>query len=96
VLSWLLFGLVVGAIAKYLMPGRDPPGCIITIALGIAGALLGGAIGSWLGWGGVRSNFEPRSLALAVCGAMALLLLGRFVFANRRRRNREWRAERDD
>ena len=50
-LHWIVLGLVAGALAKFLMPGRDPAGCLITVALGIVGALLGGCIGSHLGWG---------------------------------------------
>ncbi len=85
-LSWLVFGLVVGALAKFLMPGRDPPGCIITIALGIAGAFLGGWIATLFGWGTpLSSRFEPRSVALATLGAMVLLGIGRLLWRGRKR-----------
>ncbi|MDQ6830964.1 MAG: GlsB/YeaQ/YmgE family stress response membrane protein [Gemmatimonadota bacterium] len=68
------------------MPGRDPPGCIVTIVLGIAGAFLGGWIASLLGWGKVMSaSFEPRSIALATLGAMLLLMLGRLILRGRKR-----------
>jgi uncharacterized membrane protein YeaQ/YmgE (transglycosylase-associated protein family) len=50
VLGWIIFGLIVGALAKLVMPGRDPGGIIITMALGIAGALVGGFVGRALGW----------------------------------------------
>ncbi|MEP6691311.1 MAG: GlsB/YeaQ/YmgE family stress response membrane protein [Gemmatimonadaceae bacterium] len=84
VISWLIFGLVVGALAKYLMPGRDPPGCILTVVLGIAGAFIGGWIGSLFGWGHAMSiNFELRSVALATLGAMVVLLAGRVVLRRR-------------
>lgn len=70
----LLIGLVVGAVAKFLMPGRDPGGFIITILIGIAGAMLAG-------WGGMRAGLytsgEPVGFFAAVIGAMVLLLLYR-------------------
>ncbi len=84
--SWIIFGLVVGALAKFLMPGRDPPGCIVTIVLGIAGAFLGGWIASLFGWGKPTSgSFEPRSIALATLGAMVLLAAGRLILRGRKR-----------
>ena len=79
-LYWTLFGLVVGSLAKFLMPGRDPAGCIFTILLGIVGAFVGGLVGSVLGFGGVaEGRFDLRSIALATVGAMLLLLLGRLA-----------------
>jgi uncharacterized membrane protein YeaQ/YmgE (transglycosylase-associated protein family) len=73
--SWILMGLVVGILAKWIMPGPDPGGIIITILLGVAGAFVGGFIGTTLGLGSV-SGFNLGSLALAVGGAL-LLLWGR-------------------
>jgi uncharacterized membrane protein YeaQ/YmgE (transglycosylase-associated protein family) len=79
-LHWLLLGLVAGALAKYLMPGRDPSGCIVTVVLGILGAFIGGLIGTALGWGTVTADrFEPRSLALAILGAIVILVAGRLI-----------------
>jgi uncharacterized membrane protein YeaQ/YmgE (transglycosylase-associated protein family) len=79
-LYWTLLGLVAGTLAKFLVPGRDPSGCIITVALGIAGALIGGLVSSWLGWGsGVDGRFDVRSIGLATAGAIVVLLLGRLV-----------------
>ncbi len=79
-LHWVLLGLVAGALAKYLMPGRDPSGCIVTILLGIVGAFIGGLIGTAVGWGSVTAaSFEPRSLALATLGAIVILLAGRLL-----------------
>lgn len=79
-LYWTLLGLLAGALAKFLVPGRDPSGCIVTIVLGIAGALIGGFVSSALGWGAVTSGrFDVRSVALATAGAVVVLLLGRLV-----------------
>jgi uncharacterized membrane protein YeaQ/YmgE (transglycosylase-associated protein family) len=79
-LHWVVLGLVAGSLAKYLMPGRDPSGCIVTILLGIVGAVVGGVIGTRLGWGAVTAaHFDPRSLALATLGAIVVLGLGRLV-----------------
>ena len=75
-LSWLVLGLLVGIIAKFLMPGKDPGGFVITIILGIAGAFLGGFIGSRIGFGTV-SGFDLRSLLIAVSGAIVLLMIYR-------------------
>lgn len=72
VISWIFLGLIVGVLAKWIMPGEDPGGIFITILLGIAGAFLGGFIGSFLGLGSV-SGFNLISLALAVGGALLLL-----------------------
>lgn len=77
-LYWILLGLLAGALAKFLVPGRDPSGCIVTIVLGIVGAFVGGLIGTWLGWGSVtRGSFDLRSIGLATLGAIVVLLLGR-------------------
>jgi uncharacterized membrane protein YeaQ/YmgE (transglycosylase-associated protein family) len=79
-LYWILLGLVAGTLAKFLVPGRDPSGCIVTIVLGIVGALLGGFIGTRIGWGTVTTgSFDFRSIGLATLGAIVLLLLGRVV-----------------
>lgn len=85
ILSWILFGLVAGVIAKLLMPGRDVGGCILTIVIGIAGALLGGFIATALGFGGI-SGFDFRSMVIAVIGSILLLLIFRAIRSPRRRR----------
>ena len=84
-LSWIVFGLIAGAIAKFLTPGRDPGGCIITIIVGIVGAVLGGMIATWLGYGGI-SGFDFRSFVIAVLGAILLLFLWRMISGRGRRR----------
>ena len=70
ILSWIILGLIVGIIAKFVMPGKDPGGVFITIILGIAGAFVGGFIGSTLGLGSV-TGFDIRSLLIAVGGSIA-------------------------
>lgn len=72
-ISWIVFGLIAGAIAKLLMPGKDPGGIIITILLGVAGSVVGGYLATLLGFGEV-SGFDMRSLIAAIGGAMVLLL----------------------
>jgi len=74
--SWIVLGLVAGVLAKMLMPGKDPGGIIVTTVLGVAGALVGGFIGTQLGFGNI-SGFDFRSLAIAVGGAILLLYLHR-------------------
>ena len=78
ILSWILMGLIAGIIAKLLMPGNDPGGCVITIVIGIAGALLGGFLASLLGFGGV-SGFDFRMLIIAVLGSIILLAIFRML-----------------
>lgn len=84
-ISWVLFGLVAGIVAKLLMPGRDPGGCIVTSLIGIAGALLGGFLASALGFGGV-SAWDLRSFVVAVIGAILLLVIYRALSGRRTRR----------
>ena len=81
ILGWILFGLVVGALAKLVMPGRDPGGIIVTMLIGIAGALLGGFAGRSLGWYG---EGEAAGFLMSFIGAVALLALYR-IFVGRRR-----------
>ncbi len=76
ILTWLLLGLVVGVLAKFIMPGKDPGGVFVTILIGIAGAFVGGYIGSLLGLGDV-TGFNLVSLGLATVGAVILLALYR-------------------
>lgn len=77
-LSWVLFGLIAGALAKFILPGRDPGGCIITTIIGIVGAVLGGFLATWLGYGGI-SGFDIRSFVIAVLGALLLLGIYRML-----------------
>jgi uncharacterized membrane protein YeaQ/YmgE (transglycosylase-associated protein family) len=82
ILSWILLGLVVGIIAKLIMPGKDPGGFIVTTAIGIVGAFVGGFLGSLSGFGDV-SGFDIRSMALAVVGALILLFGYRVIQARK-------------
>ncbi len=81
VIGWIVFGLIVGAVAKLLMPGRDPGGFIITILLGIAGALIGGFVGRSLGWYGPA---DGAGFLLSLVGAVALLVIYRMVAGRQR------------
>ena len=80
ILSWILFGLVIGIIAKLLMPGRDPGGFIVTILLGIAGALVGGFIGRAMGFYGPN---QSAGWLVSILGAIILLALYRMVVGRR-------------
>lgn len=77
IIAWIIFGLIAGAIAKLLMPGKDPGGCIVTIALGVAGSLIGGFLGRTLGLYGPGVN--AGGIIMSVIGAMILLGLYRAV-----------------
>ena len=76
ILSWILLGLVVGILAKWIMPGPDPGGIVMTTLLGVGGGLVGGWLATQLGFGTV-TGFDLRSLAIAVLGALLLLFLNR-------------------
>jgi uncharacterized membrane protein YeaQ/YmgE (transglycosylase-associated protein family) len=79
IIGWIIFGLVVGVVAKFLMPGRDPGGFIITIVLGIIGALVGGMLGRAVGWYGPN---DGAGFFMALLGSIILLMLYR-VFTRR-------------
>ncbi|MEP6911234.1 MAG: GlsB/YeaQ/YmgE family stress response membrane protein [bacterium] len=93
ILAWIVFGLIAGLIAKALMPGKDPGGCIITTLLGIVGAVIGGFIGrSLLGYGRATDSMgdisKPgflMSLVLAVVGAIIVLAVYRLISGRRSR-----------
>lgn len=87
IIAWLIFGLIAGALAKLIVPGDDPGssgfgGLLVTIAIGIVGAMIGGFIGTAIGWGTV-SSFDFRSMALAVGGGVVFLVLLRAVTSRR-------------
>jgi uncharacterized membrane protein YeaQ/YmgE (transglycosylase-associated protein family) len=85
-LAQILFGLLAGGIAKFIMPGKDPGGCLVTSALGIAGALVGGWIGRTHFGVTVVAGFNMKSLGVAILGSLLLLLFYR-IFIQRRHRN---------
>jgi uncharacterized membrane protein YeaQ/YmgE (transglycosylase-associated protein family) len=72
ILAWIVFGLIAGALAKFIMPGNDPGGFIVTTIIGIVGAVIGGFIGVQLGFGDV-TGFDVRSFVIAIVGALILL-----------------------
>jgi len=79
ILAWIVLGLIAGMIAKLIMPGRQRGGCLLTILLGIAGALVGGFIGRELGYGGVE-DFSWASLGWAILGSFLPLLVFGLLF----------------
>lgn len=79
-LTWIIIGLIAGGIAKLLMPGRDPGGCIITILLGIAGAMLAGFLGQQLG---LESAMDGAGIIGAIVGAFLILLIYRIIVRRR-------------
>jgi len=79
IIGWLLFGLVVGAIAKFLMPGRDPGGWIVTILLGIAGSFVGGFLASTL----MGRNEQTAGWIGSIIGAIVLLFIYRLIVGRR-------------
>lgn len=78
IFAWIVFGLIAGALAKLIMPGKDPGGIFITIILGIVGALVGGYIGTQLGYGSI-TGFDLRSFLIAIGGSLLLLFLYRVM-----------------
>jgi uncharacterized membrane protein YeaQ/YmgE (transglycosylase-associated protein family) len=82
IIGWIVIGGIAGAIAKLLMPGKDPGGCIITVLLGIAGALVAGWLGRMIGWYG--PNDQGAGFVAAIVGAFILLGIYRLVAGRRR------------
>lgn len=83
ILSWIIVGLIAGVVAKLLLPGRDPGGCIITMLIGIAGAILGGFIVGLFVGGNVITGINVTTVLVAVLGAIILLLLYRLLLGRR-------------
>jgi len=87
IIAWIIFGLIAGAIAKALMPGRDPGGCIITMLLGVAGAVVGGYVALLLQIGGTSNRPGDQGflvrLAFAVVGAVIILAVYRMIAGRR-------------
>lgn len=85
IISWIVLGLIAGVIAKALMPGRDPGGCIITILLGIGGAFVGGWVGKTIFHVQLGQFFDLRTWVLSVVGAMIILVIYRLLTGRRER-----------
>lgn len=81
IIGWIIIGGIAGGIAKLLMPGKDPGGCIVTVLLGVGGALLAGFLGQQVGW---YKSGEGAGFVAAIVGAFLLLLVYRLVAARRR------------
>ncbi|AQQ69208.1 MULTISPECIES: GlsB/YeaQ/YmgE family stress response membrane protein [Microbulbifer] len=78
ILSWIILGLIAGALAKWIMPGPDPGGWIVTMVIGIVGAFIGGWVGSFVGLG-TTGGLSLGSIITAVVGAVILLFIYRMV-----------------
>jgi uncharacterized membrane protein YeaQ/YmgE (transglycosylase-associated protein family) len=77
-IGWLIVGLIAGALARLIMPGRDPMGIIATILLGIVGSILGGLV-SWAIWGANTRGFQPAGLLFSILGAIIVLWIWRMM-----------------
>lgn len=78
IISWIFLGLIAGALAKFIMPGKDPSGCMVTSIIGILGGLIGGYLGTFVGLGKIES-FDLGGIFIATMGAIVLLIIYRLV-----------------
>lgn len=78
IISWIFLGLVAGALAKFIMPGKDPGGCLITVVLGVVGAMVGGFLGTFVGLGKIES-FDLGGIFIATVGAIVVLFVWRLI-----------------
>ncbi|MCE6999783.1 GlsB/YeaQ/YmgE family stress response membrane protein [Saccharothrix sp. S26] len=85
ILGWIVLGLIAGAIAKAIMPGRDPGGIIITMLLGIVGAIIGGFVGRAIFGTDINTFFDLSTWLLAILGSLIVLGIYRMVTGNRAR-----------
>ena len=83
ILSWILLGLIAGALAKFIIPGNDPGGCLLTIVIGIVGAVIGGYLGTTIFQWGEVTRFDGRSILIATAGSVVLLLVFRLIRGGR-------------
>ena len=79
IIAWIVFGLIAGIIAKFIMPGRDGGGFILTCVLGVIGAVVGGWLATMFGVGGSVSGFNLHSFLVAVVGAIVVLAIFRLL-----------------
>jgi uncharacterized membrane protein YeaQ/YmgE (transglycosylase-associated protein family) len=77
-LSWIFLGLIAGALAKFIMPGKDPGGFIVTIIIGIVGGMVGGYLGTFIGFGKIQS-FDLGGIFIATLGSILLLIVYRLL-----------------
>ncbi|WP_166038501.1 GlsB/YeaQ/YmgE family stress response membrane protein [Sphingosinicella sp. YJ22] len=84
IVGWIIIGGLAGAIAKLIMPGKDPGGCVVTILLGVAGALLAGFLGRQLGW--YDADDAGAGFIAAIVGALIILVVYRMIMGVRRPR----------
>jgi uncharacterized membrane protein YeaQ/YmgE (transglycosylase-associated protein family) len=78
IISWIFLGLIAGALAKFIMPGKDPGGIFVTILIGIVGGVVGGFLGTFIGLGKIQS-FDLGGIFIATLGAILLLIVWRFA-----------------
>ena len=78
IISWIFLGLIAGALAKFIMPGKDPSGCMVTAVIGIVGGMIGGYLGTFVGLGKIES-FDLGGISIATMGAIVLLIIYRLV-----------------
>lgn len=78
IISWIFLGLIAGALAKFIMPGKDPSGCMITSVIGIVGGVIGGYLGTFIGLGKIES-FDLGGIFIATVGSIVLLIIYRLV-----------------
>lgn len=83
ILSWIVFGLIAGALAKFLFPGDDPGGCIVTIIIGVVGAMVGGFIMTAFNYGSV-TGFNLYSFFVAILGSIVVLAIYRVLFGGKK------------
>jgi uncharacterized membrane protein YeaQ/YmgE (transglycosylase-associated protein family) len=83
IIGWILLGLIAGAIAKLILPGDDPGGIIVTIIIGIVGAIIGGYIAKALKFGSDKHFFDIKTWVIAIAGSLLLLIVYRVVAGNR-------------
>jgi len=78
IISWIFLGLIAGALAKFILPGKDPGGIIVTILIGIIGGVIGGFLGTFIGLGKIQS-FDLGGIIIATAGSMLLLVIYRMM-----------------
>ncbi|NIP78775.1 MAG: GlsB/YeaQ/YmgE family stress response membrane protein [Gemmatimonadetes bacterium] len=83
VLTWVALGLLAGGLAKLIVPGKDPGGCLVTVVIGVLGALIGGGLGTTVFHWGTVTGFDLRSLGIAVAGSVLLLLVFRLLMRSK-------------